>query len=188
MSNLFIFPTDTVYALACKLDDASSYEEIINIKERDPLKLLPVLAASVDDLKEVVDVNDIELHFIRKFMPGPLTIIAKVKEEVELIRCNNKFTTLAFRIPDNDIAIKKLKENGPMFATSLNKSGENPLTNSNEINEKYEHLVSNIITDSTIINNVPSTIISIGRQINIIREGKIKKEILINEYNQLNLK
>ncbi len=188
MNNLFIFPTDTVYALACKFDNEDAYSEIIKIKERDPLKLLPVLTASIEDLESIVEVNDIEKHFIDKFMPGSLTIIVKVREDVELIRCGNRFTTLALRIPNNELALKELRDNGPMFATSLNKSGEDPLTDESEIIMNYSSLVSNIKTDNVPRNNVPSTIISIDKQITIIREGQIKKEILINEYNIKNLK
>ncbi len=188
MNNLFIFPTDTVYALACRFDDSEAYDEIVRIKDRDPSKLLPVLAASISDLKSVVEISDIERHFINKFMPGPLTIIVKVREDVELIRCGNKFKTLALRIPNNEIAIKELKNRGPMFATSLNKSGEPPLTDENEIMRNYSNTVSSIKTDNSPRNNVPSTIISIDKQITIVREGQIKKDILINEYNIKNLK
>ncbi len=188
MNNLFIFPTDTVYALACRLNDSEAYSEIIRIKDRDPSKLLPVLAANIDDLLEIVELSDIERHFINKFMPGSLTIIVKVKDEIELIRCGNKFKTIALRIPNSEIAIKQLRENGPMFATSLNKSGESPLTDESEIINNYSGIISNIITDITPKNNIPSTIISIDNQITIVREGQIKKEILINEYNIKNLK
>ncbi len=188
MNNLFIFPTDTVYALACKFSDCDAYNEIIKIKDRDPSKLLPVLTASIDDLESVVEFSEIEKHFINKFMPGSLTIIVKIKDTVELIRCGNKFKTLAIRIPDSEMAIKQLKENGPMFATSLNKSGEPPLTDEYEIINAYSGIVSNINTDNMPRNNIPSTIIAIDKQITIVREGQIKKEILINEYNVKNLK
>ncbi len=188
MNNLYIFPTDTVYALACKFNDKDSYDEIVRIKERDPLKLLPVLAANVSDLKDVVELSEVENHFINTFMPGPLTIIVKVKENVELIRCGNKFSTIAFRIPSNEDAVKLLRENGPMFATSLNKSGEPPETDKDKILEKYSDTVSNIITDDSPENFVPSTIISIDKHFTIHREGKIKKEVLIYEYNKINLK
>ncbi len=188
MNNLYIFPTDTLYALACRFDDVEGYKEIVEIKKRDPKKLLPVLASSIDDLSKIVDLSDIEKVFINKFLPGPLTLVVKVKDGVNIKRYGNEFATLAIRIPNHRVALNILKEFGPMFATSLNTSGEPPLFDEKEIIDKYGSIVSNINTDSSLNTDVPSTIISINEELTIIREGQIKKDILINEYNKLNLK
>lgn len=52
-----IFPTETVYALACRADDKVAVERIYKIKNRTPEKVFAVLAPSVEFVEKHADIE-----------------------------------------------------------------------------------------------------------------------------------
>lgn len=172
MAGVIIFPTDTVYGIGCRLFDIESIDKIYKIKNREYSKPLACLCANIDQINEIAYVNDKARELIDKYMPGALTIILKSKE------CVKKaigYDTIGVRIPNNQLALSILLENGPMLTTSVNDSGQVPINEYDEIVLKYSHLVDRIYQSNTISSNVSSTVIMcINDEIKVLREGQIK--------------
>ena len=68
-----IFPTDTVYGLGCNPYNSSAVEKIYEIKSREKIKSLPVLAYSLEIVKEITRVDSFTEKIIEMYWPGPLT-------------------------------------------------------------------------------------------------------------------
>ena len=120
--------------------------------------------------------SEISEKIINAYMPGPLTIILKKKDNVDS-RITNNQDTIAIRIPLDPTLlkiVKGLKE--PILLTSANKSGEQSCINSEEVEKIFKDEVP-LIIKGKCKHNYASTIVEIkDKNVNIIREGVIKKE------------
>lgn len=170
MAGVIIFPTDTVYGIGAKIFDIDSINKIYEIKKRPKDKPLACLCASIEQIEQIAYVNDIARRLINKFLPGPLTLILKSKQ---IVLDTIGYETIGVRIPNNEIALNILKENGPMLTTSVNDSGSVPLNEYDEIVKIYSNLVDIIYKTNTTSSNISSTIVSCISDLKILREGEI---------------
>lgn len=179
---VIIFPTDTVYGIGTKIFDTDGIKKIYEIKKRSLDKPLACLCYNLCQIEQIAYVTDKARLLINKFLPGPLTIILKAKEEVyEKIG----YKTIGIRIPNCDIALNILKENGPMLTTSVNDSGMVPLNEYDDIKVKYDSLVDYIYNTNHSSSSIASTVVLIdGDNVKILREGEISLEDINNCLNR----
>ena len=176
MNKLIIFPTDTVYGIGCSIFDKDNIKKIYDIKKRTYDKPLACLCANIEQIEEIAYVDDRIRKLINKFLPGPLTLILKSKEHVinEI-----GYTTIGVRIPNNELALELLTENGPMLTTSVNDSGESPINEYEQIVEKYSNLVDKIYPPMGNSSNLSSSVVLCVGEFKVLREGAISlNEIL----------
>ena len=172
---LIIFPTDTVYGIACNSFSENAIKKIFNAKNRDFDKPIGVLTDSIDKINLVVEnMSSIECDLINKYFPGNLTIIFKKKDSVSDMLTANK-STIGVRIPDNEIALSILKRYPyPLATTSVNLSGEKEGTCIDDFKDEFFDKVD-IIIDGGVTSEVPSTIVCvINNEICVLREGSLK--------------
>lgn len=171
---LIAFPTDTVYGVGCCINDAEAIKRIYNLKERDFDKPLAILVGSIEDainLVEYLPKKAIEL--INSYWPGALTIICPKSSNVPSF-LNPSYHTIGIRMPNNKDALKILQKYGPMAVTSINKSGEAPINDYEQIVLKYRDKIDYIIDGDEESSNVSSTVIEIiENDIKVIRQGNI---------------
>lgn len=176
-SKVIIFPTDTVYGIGASIYDVEGMDKIYQIKKRDKSKPLAVLCADIDQIESIAYVTDKARKLISKFLPGPLTVILKSKECI-LDTFNGE--TVGVRIPNYDVALEILKENGPMATTSVNESGMPSINNYNEIIREYSDLVNEIYKPSDCAtSSLASTVVLIDEfGVKILRQGAITCEMI----------
>ena len=83
MKKIIIFPTDTVYGIGCSVFDKTSIKKIYEIKHRPIDKPLAVLCANISQIDSIAYLNDKAKRLINKYLPGPLTIIIKAKDNIK---------------------------------------------------------------------------------------------------------
>lgn len=181
-SKIIIFPTETVYGIGANAKDLVACEKIFNIKKRDKGKALIVLISNLKMLDNIVEKpNEIESKLIKKFWPGPLTIIFKKSNTSEIpdIVSGNQ-NTIGIRMTSSNIAKKLINKSGvPIVAPSANISGNPTGTKIKTIINDLGDKVDYIIDIGDINDDTTSTIVEvINNEINILREGKISKKEL----------
>lgn len=143
-----IFPTDTVYGIGT-LPYKKNVKRLYEIKKRDFSKKIIALVSDFEKVLEIIEEKQENIKKIlkitEKYWPGQLTIVFK---------CNKKFTekfdedmdTIGVRIPKNKIALEIIKGlNGILLTTSANLSGEEAVTEVENINEQVLHKIINLI-------------------------------------------
>ncbi|MDE7105896.1 MAG: threonylcarbamoyl-AMP synthase [Anaeroplasmataceae bacterium] len=171
MSKLIIFPTDTVYGIGCPIFDINSIHKIYDIKHRSLEKPLACLCYDLAQIEEIAEVSDKVKRMIHAFMPGALTLILKAKP---MVTAKIGYKTIGVRIPDAKLALSLLKENGPMLTTSVNESGEAPLSSYEEIVHAYGNLVDQIYPAKEKFSNVSSTVVDCTEEsLKLLREGTL---------------
>jgi len=172
---IVIFPTDTVYGMGCNPYNANAVEKIYEIKSREKIKSLPVLAYSLDTVKEIAHIDAFTEKIIKKYWPGPLTLILELTDEKlrKSLKLDNK---IAIRIPNSKCALKLLKKCRLLVGTSANISGD---PSSTDPKECLKNIINYdvFLNGGTITSKGESTIIEIeNEEIKIIRKGVLKKE------------
>tara|TARA_B100000242_G_scaffold292253_1_gene267267 strand:- start:1327 stop:1950 length:624 start_codon:yes stop_codon:yes gene_type:complete len=174
---IIIYPTDTVYALGCDINNKIALERIARIKG---IKLkdanFSFVCYDLSDLsKYAKQINSRTFKFLKRIFPGPFTIILKGTNKIPKIFSNKK-KTVGIRIPHNNIARQIVKKFGnPIVSTSI--LDEDTIiefsTDPELIHEKYKDLVD-IVIDGGYGMNVASTIVDCTDEndFKIIREGK----------------
>lgn len=172
---VIIFPTDTVYGIGCDPYNENAVKKIYEIKSRDKIKSLPVLAYSIDIVKQIVMMDKLTEKIVEKYWPGPLTLILKLKDQ-KLKKSLNLEEKIAIRIPNSECTLKLLKKCNLLVGTSANVSGDSSFTDPQKCIENLKNYDA-FVDGGTITSKGESTIIEIeNEKINVIREGALKKE------------
>ena len=175
---VIIFPTDTVYGIGCNPYDANAVKKIYEIKSRRKTKSLPVLASSIEIVKQITIIDEFTEKIIKKYWPGPLTLILKLKDK-NLKKSLNLEDKIAVRIPNSVCTLKLLNKCNLIVGTSANVSGDSSFTNPQECMKNVKNY-DVFVDGGTITSKGESTIIEIeNEKIHVIREGALKKEDIV---------
>jgi len=170
-----VFPTDTVYGIGCNPYNINSVKKIYEIKSRSEVKSLPILAYSLDIVKEITLIDKFTEKIIKKYWPGPLTLILTLTDQ-KLKKSLNLQNKIAVRIPNSKCTLKLLEECKLLVGTSANISGNLSYTNPDECIKNIKNY-DVFLNGGTITSKGESTIIEIqNEEIKIIREGALKAE------------
>ena len=110
------FPTDTVYGLGAAADDEIATRRVFHIKGRPVGLPLILMVAAESQLEGFVHVDSRSESMMRRWWPGPLTLILHAKGG----------GTLGVRIPNHKVALDLLRAAGPLMTTSANLHGKDP--------------------------------------------------------------
>ena len=174
---VIIFPTDTVYGIACNCFSEKAIKKVFDIKKRPENKPINVLSNNLDKIKLVSrNINEKEKFLIDKYMPGALTIILDKNEKVSDILTAG-LDTIGVRIPKNNISLRILENvSYPLATTSANISGDSAGIKISDFLKEFDGVVDAIIDGGETDLKVASTIVRVesGNKLKIIREGTLK--------------
>lgn len=154
---IIIYPTDTIYGIGCDALNTEAILKIREIKERDSKKPFSIIAQSKQWIYNNFEANK---PYIKK-LPGPFTFILRTKKE-KLVsnHVTNNTNILAVRIPDHPFTKIIQKAKTPFISTSVNISGQPPITEINKIPKKITKQVD-LIIDAGKLSKKPSTLIDL---------------------------
>lgn len=177
---LVAFPTDTVYGVGAIAFDERAVESIYAAKARPVEKAIPVLIGDTGDLSRVAEeIPEAAARLIARYWPGPLTVL--VPKKPVLPGVISATSTVGVRVPDHEVARALLRTAGPMAVTSANLSGQPSPVTAREVFEQLNGRIALILDGGKTPGGVPSTLVDCtGAEIQILREGPISKEELLN--------
>jgi tRNA threonylcarbamoyl adenosine modification protein (Sua5/YciO/YrdC/YwlC family) len=157
---IIIIPTDSVYAFACDISNASAVESISRIKNKDLRKAnLSFICHEMSQISEYAKMDDISFKLMKKNLPGAFTFILNGSSKLPKLFKNKK--TVGIRMPNNSIVLAIVRELGnPIMTSSIfydDKTTEY-ITDPELIEEKYGHQV-NLVIDGGMGGLTPSTIV-----------------------------
>jgi L-threonylcarbamoyladenylate synthase len=156
------FPTDTVYGLGADAGDEVAVRRVYRIKGRPVGMPLILMAAAESQLEGWVHVDSRTEALIRKWWPGPLTLILHAKGG----------GTLGVRIPKHEVALELLRASGPLMTTSANLHGKEPAMNAGEAASLTG--VAAILDGGPAPGGVASSVLDLtGPEPHVLREGAI---------------
>ncbi len=181
---VIVFPTDTLYGMACDPRNPEALARVYNIKGRSAQKALPVLVGGLDQLVEIVsEVPEKARRLLETFWPGPLTIV--LPKQPGLPAELTPYPGVAVRMPNHPFALALLQAFGPLAVTSANLSDHaNPGT-AEEVLVQLGNSVDLVIDGGRLEIGRGSTILDCGSEtLVLLREGPISFETLMEAWNQ----
>ena len=177
-------PTETVYGLAANAYVDSAVKKIFNLKKRPKSNPLIVHYLDIASLKRDCLINDNFIKLYKKFSPGPITYILKLKKGSKISKyvTNNK-KSLAVRFPRHEILKELLGQLGyPLAAPSANITTKVSAVQAADVKEEFGNRIKYILDGGRCAVGIESTIIDLVNKPAILRLGgldilKIKKTL-----------
>ena len=170
------FPTETVFGLGVYYDDEQAYQLLNKVKRRREDKPYTLMLYDVDQIDKYAFIDEKVKSALKRFMPGPLTLLLRSKDNVPNYVTHNT-GIIGVRIPENKEALDLLKYlEKPLLVPSANRADQKPAMNSDEVKEIFQDEIK-VIIPGKAIGGLPSTIIDLtGSEIKLIRQGPITIE------------
>ena len=166
---IIVYPTDTLYGFGVDANNISAINKLNKLKGREgPIS---VVMQDINSIISCDKIDDVEDEIIRKNLIGYTTIILPVKSGTVYKSIMGEGETLGIRLPDHSFATNLCKLiDGPITTTSVNRSGEIPLNDPNEIFKVFNGEFDLLIDDGKINNTKGSTIYKLENyKLNTIR-------------------
>lgn len=179
---IVVFPTETVYGIGTNGLYKEAVQRLYKIKERPLNKPISLLVSDFEMIENVVkDISEIEYKIMKKFFPGPLTIILNKKDIVPDILTSGG-STVGIRMPEEEITRKLIEYAGvPIAAPSANISGKPSGIDIKDIIKEFGDKVNYYIDGGKSKIGISSTIVKAeNNTIKILREGSISKKEIEN--------
>ncbi len=170
---LIAYPTDSGYALGCRVGNRDGRDRILKIRGLDDSHHFTLVCRDFSQLGQLVHVDNSAFRMIRAATPGPYTFILPAMPEVPRRLMHPKKRTVGVRIPDHTVVRALLDELGePLLSSSLILPGEDePRTLGWEIKEELDHQVD-IVVEAGETPAEPTTVIDFSDGVpELLRRG-----------------
>lgn len=173
---VIIYPTDSIYALGCDMNQHKAIEKMARIKNLNPEKAhFSLICHDLSNISEYTrQLSNHVFKVMKRNLPGPFTFILEANSMVPKLLKMNKKKTIGIRVPDNDIAREIVKELGnPLISTTVIDEEDmvEYTTDPELIHEKYKDLVD-LVIDGGYGNYVATAVVDCSSgDIVVIREG-----------------
>lgn len=172
-SGVVVLPTDTVYGLACSLDDPEAAKRLYEVKEIGPAKRLSIMVEDIATAARYTrGISNSVFRAMRRVLPGPYVFIFQASQEVPKIMLRKR-RTIGVRCPAAPIVQAVLAELGcPLLTTSIQNERHEFLLDPVEIDEDLGDRVDLVVGGGTLPDE-PSTVVDLtGDEPVLVRPGK----------------
>ncbi|MET8694328.1 MULTISPECIES: L-threonylcarbamoyladenylate synthase [Streptomyces] len=171
--SLIAYPTDSCYALGCKLGSKDGMERIRSIRKLDDRHHFTLMCQNFAQLGQFVRIDNDVFRAVKAATPGSYTFILPATREVPRMLMHPKKKTVGVRIPDHVATQALLAELGEPLVSStlLLPDEEEPLTQGWEIKDRLDHVVDAVV-DSGECGTEPTTVVDFSSgEAEIVRVG-----------------
>lgn len=158
---IFIYPTDTVYGLGCDATNERAVLKLRNIKMQHD-RPLSIIVPSIEWIKENCIITNEVMTWLKK-LPGPYTMVLKLKNKDTIARSVNDTGAVGIRIPDHHISKFVNFLGFPIITTSANIAGKMFMTSIDDLDTSIKSKVDFFI-DEDEIRGKPSTIVFLDKE------------------------
>ncbi len=177
---VIVYPTDTVYALGCALDQPKAIERLRTIRGGKDSTEMSIVCSEIGEVAEYAKVDNLVFKLLKRNLPGPFTFILPASSRIsDKVMIGRK--TVGVRIPDNSIAQAVVRELGmPLVTTSVRTDdvGEEIeyITDPELIHERYPAV--DAVIDGGMGDNSASTVVdcTVSGEVEIVRQGRQELE------------
>ena len=156
---LVVYPTETVYGLGANALDPDAVARVFDVKRRPREKPLSIAVPDVETALTFVEPTERELAFMRRFLPGPVTVIVERRPIVPSIVTGGR-SRVGIRIPDHYLALALLEATAPITATSANVSGGPDVRTVTEL-DSHVRKAAAVVLDGGETDGTASTVVDV---------------------------
>jgi len=178
---VIVYPTDTLYGLGADPKNPDAVRKLFTIKCRQADQPILLLIKDANEVRDwAADITPRAEGLMKKFWPGPLTLVFKAKPEV-MAELTGGAGTIGLRVPGNTLTRQLLASLGiALTGTSANITGKPGPRTAQEAAEAIGGMVDMVLDGGRTEGDNPSTVVDVSAdEPMMIREGAIpSREIL----------
>ncbi len=171
---VIVYPTDSSYALGCRLGDKDAMEKMVRLRQLDKNHHFTLVCRDLSEIATYAKVSNQAFRLMKTLTPGAFTFILPATHEVPRRLQHPKRKTIGLRIPQHPIVDALLNQlNEPLLSTTLLlPEREIPETDADEIREQLERQVDLIIDGGNCSVELTTVLDLTDEMPKLIRQGK----------------
>jgi len=171
---VIVYPTDSCYALGCRIGDKTAMERMRAIRNVDERHHFALVCRDLAEIGTYARVDNQQFRLLKSATPGSYTFILRATRELPKRLLHPSRRTIGLRVPDHRVVQALLAELGePLLSSTLTLPGDElPLNDAQEIRDRLEHQVD-LILDCGSCGITPTTVVDLTGEFPVItRQGK----------------
>ena len=169
---VIVYPTDSAYALGCRLGDKSALDRIRRIRKLDDRHNFTLVCRDLSEIATYARVDNSVYRLLKHHTPGPYTFILRATSELPRRLLHPRRRTVGLRVPDNEIAralLDDLRE--PLMSVTLIMPGDDlPLIDPHAIRELLERRVD-LVIDGGYCGMEATTVVDLADDVPVLRRA-----------------
>ncbi|PAP77839.1 L-threonylcarbamoyladenylate synthase [Rubrivirga marina] len=175
---LCAIPTETVYGLAARADEASAVARVFEAKGRPSDNPLIVHLGDAAEADVIAHVTEVGRALLDAFAPGPLTVVLPARLGLPPA-VTAGLDTVAIRVPAAPLALAVLGKTGPLVAPSANRSGRPSPTTWEAVIDDLDGRIGAVLQGPPTDVGIESTVVdATGDTPLILRPGAVTLDAL----------
>lgn len=180
MSEIILYPTETIYALGVNAFDVEAWEALCALKQREATQRASWLVRTIADIEEWAIIPESARPIMDEHLPGPLTMVLAAKDSVPK-EAQALDGTVSFRISSDPVAELLIrdymsKHEVPLTCTSANIHGQPTEAKVRDILAQFGEeakRISKIVDDGPRRDTASTIIRCVDNSIEILRQGSV---------------
>ncbi|WP_089723837.1 L-threonylcarbamoyladenylate synthase [Candidatus Thiosymbion oneisti] len=171
---VIVYPTDSSYALGCRIGDKPALERMRSIRHLDHKHNFTLVCRDLSEITTYARIDNQAFRLLKRLTPGPYTFIHQATKQVPRRLLHPRRKTIGIRVPDNVICRTLLAELGqPILSTTLMlPSDDRPLTDPYEMRTLLDREVD-LVIDGGFCGLEPTTVVDMAQEPPLVlRQGK----------------
>ena len=157
------YPTDSSYALGCRLGDVAAAKRIREIRGVDDAHHLTLVCRDLADAGRFTRLDNWQFRIVRQGIPGAYTFLLPGTREVPRRLLHPKRSTIGLRVPDHPVVHALLAELGePILSSTLIMPGSSePLNDAEAIRDMLGARID-LVIDAGACTAEPTTVVDLA--------------------------
>jgi tRNA threonylcarbamoyl adenosine modification protein (Sua5/YciO/YrdC/YwlC family) len=157
------YPTDSSYALGCRLGDVEAAARIRALRQIDDKHHLTLVCRDLAEVGRYAQLDNWQFRIVKEGVPGSFTFLLPATREVPRRLKHPRRSTIGVRVPDHAVVQALLAElDEPLLSSTLIPPGvDEPLNDPAAIRAQFEHALD-LIIDSGACHLEPTTVVDLS--------------------------
>jgi tRNA threonylcarbamoyl adenosine modification protein (Sua5/YciO/YrdC/YwlC family) len=171
---VIVYPTDSCYALGCRLDDKNATERVRAIRQFGRNHLFTLVCRDLSELGRYAKVDNVQFRALKSLVPGPYTFILRASPDAPRRMQHDKRKTIGLRVPEHVITQALLASLGePLLSCTLTlPHDELPISDPEQAHDRLHPLVD-VVVHGGNCGYTPTSVIDLTEaEPRLIRKGK----------------
>ena len=140
-------PTDSGYALACKMKSKKGIDKIKKIRDLDGSHNCTLICKNLSEISEYAKIDNNDYRFLKRYTPGSFTFILNATKKVSSLLATKSKNTVGIRVSDHYVPSAICAEIGePLVVSSfILPNSEHVITDCAELGNEVMNYIDLII-------------------------------------------